>query len=210
MLKKRSFHAEIVFLWLVTPSKTSVPASVLHTVLLLSVEIPATTRPCAELELLAPVHKHSFRRGLVHAGFRDTGDSLLSHPTGLCRKGCKYSEPPLTMHGQYPIKPSSAKRYSADDSSQSAEVTSEANEHSRGTARMTLLISVCLTSPAKICSYVHRVSVKLLHVSMMGLVFSKRNSCHQFGYMSDTTFSSFLYENTKPIFSQPIVDWVFR
>lgn len=64
-----------------------------------SAETPATTH--AELELLGPVHKRDFHRGLMGAGFGDSfaDELLLSHLTGLSAKGHKYSGSPLMIHG---------------------------------------------------------------------------------------------------------------
>lgn len=79
--KKRSFHAEMIFPWLVTSGKTSVPASGL---LLLPVEFGLCRdllHPSTCWVVLAPVHKQGSHRGLRDTGVTDTALQMNhSHP----------------------------------------------------------------------------------------------------------------------------------
>lgn len=124
--KIKSFHAEIIFPWLVTSGKTSFPASGL---LLLPVEFGncrALLHPpqCAGLELLAPVHKQGSHRGLRDAGVTDTA-LQMNHscpiPQGSVLKGINIqSHHSWHMHS-VPIK----QGRSADDSVQVSKLISK-------------------------------------------------------------------------------------
>lgn len=77
-----------------------------------SAEIPATTRPRAQLELLAPVHKHDFRRGLMDASLRDTV-LQMNHscpiPQGSVQKGINIQNHHSRCMDNVPVKHSSAR-----------------------------------------------------------------------------------------------------
>ena len=77
-----------------------------------SAEIPATTHPRSELELLAPVHKHNFHRGLMDAGFGDTVLEMNHScpiPQGSVQKGINIQNHHTRYMDNVPIKHRSAK-----------------------------------------------------------------------------------------------------